>query len=881
MIGSMIGDVAGSPYNTENSLRPADFVSVDLFQPKANVFFRNRYDGSIVSTLDGMDRREMRQYDAYIKDRKAGPTVFSEDLVRIADWASDGFSAGDVYEGEPVSDHLAVAVACAYLCASAEDAALLSSSVCDASGIDGENAVSAVELSGLLWEASHCGGPAELDLVAEKYGFSIPSGCEEASDMLVGEKETDMAVVKAAFAACAVGSSYEEAVRRGVTAGAPGGKVAAVAGAVAEGMYGGVPDSLRLRIRDFVPDGWLKTVSAARREKQSVVSSDSELSSFRSLSVQGHTPVWVVDERQPHVEAALRRHCRKQGMEFRMIRPQEEADMFARMSEQRDASGKVLSGTYLEHSRPERRSMWLQDGKICTSTTREGKAVNGDRLSSVEKRKKTFSEFQELKGYAEAVRRELEEKAGAECVPGRHVHFASAFYPVVNQRSIDLMQGDVVRGRVGLDDDGRIRVDVNAASALLTGEYLEGVLNSMDIFPRNAGPAEIKSVLNEVCLDFGKIADEDERIELMSDGPEAEAVRMKYGSNIDRAILDVASAGTLAVAEDTDLSVSNVKRHYRTVEKVLESREKYTGVTFDEALYSKSHPGAVFTIGHSNMSMEEMGGLLKKYGIELVVDVRSFPRSEYCPQFNGGEAKGGGESPIEKSLSGIDVSYQWLGSQFGGHIRREDDQKKALYVMETASGVRSYGVFSGNEECLDHCRKVNAGLDPDRRIDQFFAASEETVSKVLASKDCTEELRHDIMDYTGKYLTYDEVMARDSFRSNLRNLRECVKEGTRVAVMCSEQNPSECHRFAMIGRALAHPSDGRVKPVEVQHILRNGQLVSQADLEKKMLSAMGLKDDPSGLDKAFREKCRTNLNRSRDNLPIRLSKKTYRKQGRK
>jgi len=44
------------------------------------------------------------------------------------------------------------------------------------------------------------------------------------------------------------------------------------------------------------------------------------------------------------------------------------------------------------------------------------------------------------------------------------------------------------------------------------------------------------------------------------------------------------------------------------------------------------HP--FFTIGHSTRSLDEFMGLLEASDIELLVDVRSFPRSRTNPQFN-------------------------------------------------------------------------------------------------------------------------------------------------------------------------------------------------------------------------------------------------------
>ncbi|HEY5997137.1 MAG TPA: DUF488 domain-containing protein, partial [Candidatus Deferrimicrobiaceae bacterium] len=42
----------------------------------------------------------------------------------------------------------------------------------------------------------------------------------------------------------------------------------------------------------------------------------------------------------------------------------------------------------------------------------------------------------------------------------------------------------------------------------------------------------------------------------------------------------------------------------------------------------------VYTVGHSTHGLDEFVGLLRAYGIERLVDVRTIPRSRHNPQFN-------------------------------------------------------------------------------------------------------------------------------------------------------------------------------------------------------------------------------------------------------
>ena len=45
--------------------------------------------------------------------------------------------------------------------------------------------------------------------------------------------------------------------------------------------------------------------------------------------------------------------------------------------------------------------------------------------------------------------------------------------------------------------------------------------------------------------------------------------------------------------------------------------------------------GALFTLGHSTLPIERFIALLRTYGIERLVDIRTVPRSRHNPQFNG------------------------------------------------------------------------------------------------------------------------------------------------------------------------------------------------------------------------------------------------------
>lgn len=72
----------------------------------------------------------------------------------------------------------------------------------------------------------------------------------------------------------------------------------------------------------------------------------------------------------------------------------------------------------------------------------------------------------------------------------------------------------------------------------------------------------------------------------------------------------------------------------------------------------------VFTIGHSNRSLEDFVALLKTYDIQCVADVRTVPRSRHNPQFN--------KDTLPQSLQEEGITYVHLGSLGGLRHARKD-----------------------------------------------------------------------------------------------------------------------------------------------------------------------------------------------------------------
>jgi len=79
---------------------------------------------------------------------------------------------------------------------------------------------------------------------------------------------------------------------------------------------------------------------------------------------------------------------------------------------------------------------------------------------------------------------------------------------------------------------------------------------------------------------------------------------------------------------------------------------------------------------------------------------------------------------------------------------------------------------------------------------------------------------------------YERMAATPSFAKGLERIIEGAKEH-RIALMCSEANPLECHRCLLVGRSL------ETYGISVKHILASGRTASQADIEQELLELFG------------------------------------------
>lgn len=101
-----------------------------------------------------------------------------------------------------------------------------------------------------------------------------------------------------------------------------------------------------------------------------------------------------------------------------------------------------------------------------------------------------------------------------------------------------------------------------------------------------------------------------------------------------------------------------------------------------------SAPLQIFTVGHSNHSIEAFVALLLSQGVQMLVDVRSQPYSRYSPHFN--------REVLAAALTGAGIRYHFMGDSLGGRPQQADlydpGEERPNYARQRATPLYQEGV---------------------------------------------------------------------------------------------------------------------------------------------------------------------------------------------
>lgn len=453
------------------------------------------------------------------------------------------------------------------------------------------------------------------------------------------EQPSAQVVTEAALRSVLSSDSWEDAVRRAVSYGGPSNAVAAIAGGLGQAIYGDVTPSIVGRLVSHVPSDIQNRIESLERSPQARVSrSGSPYSSISRDAVtiigtgQGATTYVVPEDRHD-----VRRILKSIFPDPHIITPDE---VSALMDSYRD----TRTGTYPYGPRPERRTLYIQDGKRLVSPSQ----YVAPGMPPLQERKRNLEEFLSLRSWCAQRQKEMNRRAGND--GAGQVHYSGAYHMWIGSRRMDIMMGDQLAGRISLDSQGLLRVEMGEERSIGADARFENhheqawasreVFDVMDTIEPMNRLQDIRDAISHRLLDEGI-------------GCESHELDSRYMSEDDRKeMYSVSNLDHLEKLDAEDLAGVVVPERdspfMQACEKPVED--------------SVQKVGRIYTIGYGSRSQAGFVNTLHMAGIDTVVDVRAIPRSRFIPHFN--------EDSIYGLLSSEGIGYFSAGEKLGG---RSDD----------------------------------------------------------------------------------------------------------------------------------------------------------------------------------------------------------------
>ena len=99
-------------------------------------------------------------------------------------------------------------------------------------------------------------------------------------------------------------------------------------------------------------------------------------------------------------------------------------------------------------------------------------------------------------------------------------------------------------------------------------------------------------------------------------------------------------------------------------------------------------PGTIYTVGHSTRTVAELVALLRQAGVDLLVDVRSVPRSRTNPQFN--------TDALPQPLADSGIGYRHVRT-LGGLRHKPRDAPPSPNALWRSDPFRNYADYAMTE----------------------------------------------------------------------------------------------------------------------------------------------------------------------------------------
>jgi uncharacterized protein (DUF488 family) len=109
-------------------------------------------------------------------------------------------------------------------------------------------------------------------------------------------------------------------------------------------------------------------------------------------------------------------------------------------------------------------------------------------------------------------------------------------------------------------------------------------------------------------------------------------------------------------------------------------------------------PNPIWSLGHSTRSLEELVGILKAFGIETLVDIRTIPRSRTNPQFN--------QDTFPDDLGNSGIGYKHLKG-LGGLRKSKKDSVNLGWTNLSFRGYADYMQTGQFSQTLEELMKLS------------------------------------------------------------------------------------------------------------------------------------------------------------------------------
>ena len=190
----------------------------------------------------------------------------------------------------------------------------------------------------------------------------------------------------------------------------------------------------------------------------------------------------------------------------------------------------------------------------------------------------------------------------------------------------------------------------------------------------------------------------------------------------------------------------------------------------------------IYTIGHSNYTVERLIDMLRYYHIDCVVDIRGTPYSKYNIQFD--------KETIRETLTKEGFIYIYMAKELAA--KREN---KISYYDE---GYSDFERVVLEEEFKKGIERLKSGCEKGYRIALLGAMQDpirchRSILVGRALRDNGFEVRHILDDYSlgsqedmehallEKYFKDRDQMTIEAFLGNEKSEKEMIEEGYRLA----------------------------------------------------------------------------------------------------